>query len=169
MGGGAAAAVTRLLEDRASPSHLLITVIPETQPANNRSARLHGARADGGRGSGSRRHSQPEQTGLNWAFLDHLGLYEKAHLLYFHNGEGRATPCSESRMICESIRQHRGLRILELGGSIVTEPAARWVLWPLLCVQQNQALALGLLVRGVTADAASALQIAARRCKYARL
>lgn len=37
-GWGGAAAVCRLLEDRASPSHLLITVVSETQQANNCSA-----------------------------------------------------------------------------------------------------------------------------------
>lgn len=74
-GVGDAAAVCRVLPDGESPSHLLITVVPQTQPANNcpptaTGWKLHQAGADGERGERARErttqpHSQPEQTGLN--------------------------------------------------------------------------------------------------------
>lgn len=70
VGSQDAAAVCRLLEEHASPSHLLITVGPETQPANNCPAtaagwRLHIAQADGTTKRTSLLYSQPEHTGLN--------------------------------------------------------------------------------------------------------
>lgn len=68
-GGGGAAAVCRLLEDCASPSHLLITVVSETQQANNCSAAAACWRDSAeheqmeGRARTSQRRSQTEQIG----------------------------------------------------------------------------------------------------------
>lgn len=69
-GGRDAAALCRVLEDSTSPSHLLITVVPENQPANNcptaaAGGGLHWARADGGRERKSLLHSEPEERRLN--------------------------------------------------------------------------------------------------------
>lgn len=71
LGGGRdAAALCRVLEDSTSPSHLLITVVPENQPANNcptaaAGGGLHWARADGGRERKPLLHSKPEERRLN--------------------------------------------------------------------------------------------------------
>lgn len=69
-GGRDAAALCRVLEDSTSPSHLLITVVPENQPANNcptaaAGGGLHWARADGGRERKPLLHSEPEERRLN--------------------------------------------------------------------------------------------------------
>lgn len=84
-----AAAVCWLLEDSASPSHLLITVVPETQLANNCPATavswiLHWARADGSRESTSLLRSQPEQIGAQLGLSWPSGLICKPWLIYIN-------------------------------------------------------------------------------------
>lgn len=97
-----------LLEDRASPSHLLITVISEAQPANNGSGsaaswRRHVAQADEEREGGAALRTDRAQLGLP----SPSGLLSKsaAHVrrVSFHNNAEQAAPYSQSRLICKNI------------------------------------------------------------------
>jgi len=112
-GGRDAAAVCRLLEDSTSPSHFLIIVVPETQPANDcpttaESWILHWAQADGWETenlyASQSAITEGAQQGLSWpSVLMQSKSYAHKHTLYFCHNTGHVTPCSQSQLICKDI------------------------------------------------------------------